>query len=272
MSVFRHSNYREALAEELEIRQRTGRWTLRKLAEKSGVQPSFLTNVMKGRADFSSDQLYAVCECLEFPASERKYFLLLLEFERSSHQGRKRELETEIQRLQKQHLKSESHLQAAKVEVTLDMVAEYYLDPFVQLAHVHLNFPAYAKDPEKLRALMGISKSHLSQILDVLVRIGYIRHEGQTYHVITKNKHLPKESPLCGPHQSLMRLKSIDQMQRLAFDEKYSFSATFTGTQETKTRVQEAFLGFLKKAEAAVRPAESKAVFQMNFDLFPWQI
>jgi hypothetical protein len=70
----------------------------------------------------------------------------------------------------------------------------------------------------------------------------------------------------------MMRLKSIDQLQRLSVDQSYSHSVTFTGTDETKEALSEAYLAFLKKAESIVKPAKSERVFQMSFDLFPWDL
>lgn len=274
MSIYKHFNYRSALEEKIEIKRNLpGKWSLRRLAEEVGLQASYLTNVLKGRMDFSEDQLYSIAGALEFTPAERKFLLMLLSYERSSHKSRKQELKDEIEALRKQHQKTENRISVKTVELEPDAMADYYLDPFVQIAHVHLNLPEYTKDPERLCQVLGISKQHLAQILNVLVRIRYVKIENGAYKVIARNRHLPRESHLLGPHQALMRLKSIDQMQRLTTDETYSFSATLTGTDETRTQLQEAFLGFLKKAEAIVTESESEEkVIQMNFDLFPWKI
>lgn len=158
------------------------------------------------------------------------------------------------------------------MNLSQNSTAEYYLDPFVQLAHTHLGLAKYAARPEDLCMSLGISKAHLAQILDLLVRIGYVKFEKGEYKVLARNRHLSKEDPLCGPHQALMRLKSIDQMQRLDRNESYTFSATITGGEETQALLQEAFFGFLKKAESTVKAAPSEKILQMNFDLFPWKI
>lgn len=274
MSVFKHLKYQSAL-EEVVKNRKTGesetRFTLRRLAEEAGLQPSFLTNVLKERFDFNADQLYAVCEVLELTAVERRYLTLLLDFQRSTNKSRRGELKKEIDDLRAQNQKTEKHISARPVALNSDAMAEYYLDPFVQLAHVHLSLPPYTENPNALCGALGVSKSHLSKIFDVLTRIGYVVSEAGRIRVVAQNKHLPKENPLCDPHQALMRLKSIDQLSRLKSDNKYSFSVTLSGTEETRTRLQDEFLAFLKKAEAIVKPARAEKAFQMNFDLFPWE-
>ena len=61
-------------------------------------------------------------------------------------------------------------------------------------------------------------------------------------------------------------------MQRLSSNEAYSFSATITGSDETREALHEAWLGFLKKAESLVKESRSEKAFQINFDLFPWEL
>lgn len=273
MSLYKHLSYRMALTEIIDSRRHSPeKFTLRELAESSGLQPSFLTNVLKGRFDFNADQLYAVAVELGLAEIERRYLSLLLEFERSTHKPRREELRKEIEHSRNEQRKSERHLTAKPVELSHDAQAEYYLDPFVQIVHVLLNLAPYNETPEKLAGAIGVTSGHLTQIFDVLLRIGYIRRFGSTYEVIGRNKHLPRENPLCGPHQALLRLKSIDQMQRLSASEMYSFSATITGTDETREQLREVWLGFLKRAEAIVKPAPSQKAFQINFDLFPWEL
>lgn len=273
MSLYNHLKYRSALHEIVENRRNLpGKFTLKALAENAGLQASFLTNVLKGRFDFNADQLFAIAQALELSLPDREYLLLLLEFERSVFKPRKDQLKKKIEEIRSENKKSEKHLGLQAVELTSDAQARYYLDPFAQLALVYLNLAPFNRQPEKLGPTLGLSQKHLGEILKVLVEIGYVQREGQTYKVLAHDRHLPKRNPLSGPHLTMMRLKSIDQLQRLSVDQSYSHSVTFTGTDETKEALSEAYLAFLKKAEAVVRPARSEKVFQMNFDLFPWEI
>lgn len=273
MSIYSYLKYRPALEEVIENRRRMpGRFTLRRLAESSGLQPSFLTNVFKGRFDFNADQLFAVATELGVSPTERDYLLLLLEHERSVLPMRRTELKRQITELHEKNQQSDRHLAVKAVELSADAQAQFYLDPFAQLALVYLNLAPYNKSPEKLGVALGISQSHIGEILKILVSIGYVRQNGGEYEVLAHDRHLPKRNPLSGPHLTLMRLKSIDQLQRLSTNQAYSHSVTFTGTLETKDLLSEAYLNFLKKAESIVKPARSEKVMQMSFDLFPWEV
>lgn len=272
MAVFGHLQYRAALAEAIERRRARGDFTLRRMAGEVGLQPSFVTNVMKGRLDFSADQLFAVATYLEFREAERAYLLLLLEYERSTHAPRRADLKKQIEDVRREQQKSEKQIAVNVVELTPQEQAQYYLDPFAQIVLVHLNLPTFARHPERLAPALGLSAHHLMEILRLLERIGYIQRVGGGCRVLARDKHLPARNPLSGPAQTLLRFKSLDQLQRLNAEAHFSHTVTLTGDADTLDQLGDAYLAFLKKAEGIVKPAKSERVLQMNFDLFPWEL
>ncbi len=273
MSIYKHLSYRDALNEIIQNRRHLpGKFTLRKLAEACALQASYLTNVLKGRFDFSNDQLFALASELGLKVLEREYLLLLLDYERATHKPRREDLKRKIDSARRENLQSEKHLDIKAVEHSSAAQIHYFLDPFAQLALVYLNVEPYKNSPEQLGSVLGVSQSHLGEIFKTLLANGYVEQEGARYKVKSHNKHLPKRNPLSGPHLTLMRLKALDQLQRLAADQAFSHTVTFTGTTETKQQLSEAYLEFLKTAETIVKPAVSERVFQMSFDLFPWDL
>jgi uncharacterized protein (TIGR02147 family) len=273
MNIFKHLEYTEALAEMFELaKNRPGKWTIAQMAQDLNIQPSYVTNVIKGRAEFSTDQLYAVCDYLGADLKSTEFLILLLEHKRSAIPKRKTELKKQIEKIQNEHRKSEAHIKAERLPENAPELTSYYMDPFCQLVHVFMNFPEYAKNPQKLCGKIAISEKHMHEILTKRENLHYIEAGKNGYEVKLKNRHLPKESPLCQPHQSLLRYKSIDQMQRVSEKDRYSFSVTFSSSPEDKNRIQSEFLEFLKKAEVIVKNTKREHVYQINFDLFPWEL
>ncbi len=270
--IYRQWNYIEALEELFQARKsRVGKWTLARMGEEIGIQPSYITNVLKGRAHLQSDQLYAIAEHLGLKSNEREYLLLLLDYNRTVSAARKTELKAKLLQFQKKLLKSERHISAKTVEGG-ENLSEYYLNPVCPIVHVFLNFEQYAKHPEKIAQQLGIAKNLLGEALVILEKLKYIEKTSKGYTVLVKNRHLPKDSSLCEPHQTLMRYKSIDQMQRIPKDDKYSFSVTLSCTLEDKNLIHQEFLNFLKKSEAIVKNSKREGIYQINFDLFPWSL
>ena len=62
------------------------------LAHAARIQKSYLSKVVTGRADLTTDQLYLICRHLDLDPEAARYLELLLERERSGVAERREEL------------------------------------------------------------------------------------------------------------------------------------------------------------------------------------
>lgn len=270
ISLFSSTEYRRAVEAAVERVRFHKPLSYAQLSKQSGVQATYFSNVLKGRASFSSDQLYRVARALEVSETELEFLLLLLEWDRCSVKDRKRELTRRIEAMREDNLTTARHLAAKKVAPEDASASEYYFDAMTKVVHVYLGVERYAREPKLIAEALKIPVEYLGRLLETLVRLGYVERKGSGYVVRLKHRHLPDDSPLCLPHQTLMRTRSLEQFQRLPRGKRYGVSVTFSATPETKARIQAEFLDFLKKAESLVGASRETHVFQMNFDLFPW--
>jgi len=273
MSIFEHLDYRDFLIKELKKRKKgLESFTQSSLAEATGIRSTYLTNVLKGRGNFNSDQIYAIAKELKMNPSETQYFFLLKEYDQSVSKERKQDLLLQINKLRTEVLKTENYIQAKVRKDNSEFIMKYYSDPYIKVIHVLLQIPRFSKNYLKISEALNIQNSYLKSILEILVDLNIISINEKSVEVIEKNFHLPKDSPMLLPHQILMRSKSTQRLQELATDQRYSFSVTFTGTEETRKIIHTKFLELLKEAEPVVKNTSGENVYQMNFDLFPWNI
>jgi hypothetical protein len=87
---------------------------------------------------------------------------------------------------------------------------------------------------------------------------------------LKKNFHLPKDSPLCEPHQNLLQQIANQHTRGLPEREKYAFSLTFSADEETRDAIHSEFLKFLQTIEPLVTKAPSDEIYGLRFDLFRW--
>lgn len=273
MNIFRAADYREALQEAIELKKKSDAGiTLSMMAKTCQMQPSYLTNVLKGRCHLNSDQLFRLGEILDCNAEEQEFLALLLEFERTAYAKRKTLLQTKIKTFRARHLRAEKNLTTKTVELSPEQTEKYYLDPFIQLVHIQMSSTSEPQSLEQLARIFTLSHQRMRDILDVLEEILYVRKKGGKYEVLVQGRHLPRESPILKPHQILMRIKSLEQIQRLEPERIYSFSATISTSPEIRTKLQAEFLKFLKAAEKLVKDHPPEKLYQINFDLFPWEL
>lgn len=271
LSIFDYLSYRSGLKNKLqEVKKTRPGWTLQRCAEKSGIQPPYLTNVLKERAHLNPDQLFSLAQTVGFNADETEYCLLLLDWERSAQSARKALLKEKIEKIRKEMLKSEAHLSKDLIASTTESDARYFTNPELILISFFFLIDEFSKAPEKIAGCLNISYELLNAYIHELQELKIIRKVKGRIELLKQDFHLPKDSPLCRPHLLLMHYRALQHQQLLDEKDKYNFSVTFTADERTRERIQREFLDFLGRIEGYVKDAPSEQVYQIHFDLFRW--
>ncbi len=270
--IFDAANYKQALQSVLEERRKTlGKiFTYQGMAKACRVQKTYLSRVFKGDAHLSDDQLYLAVDFLGMSPEERHYVTLLHQYERSGLEPRKRQIQPQIEAVRKRNLKTASHLNVEQLSAEASDFSEYFINPMMQLVHMYLMVPKFAKDLTRLRQNLGLPSADLAKILARLSQMGFIRFHQDKYEVVKDSFHLSPDSPIYQAYRKLLRMKALERLEKTQPDDSYGISVVFTATEDVRRKVQARFLAFLKEIEDEVRPAESAEVYQMNFDLFRW--
>ncbi len=274
MNVFSQTDYRAVLR--LAVTERKGfdsDFGFHKLADAARVQKPYLSKVIGGNANLNSDQLYAICRILKFGEEEHEYMQLLLELERSGLDDRRKELRAKIDRIAESKRDSAAYLSAKAVQpdqTNSALLADYYLDPIVQIVHVALSIERYSLNPMLLCKEFHIDGPHIHSIISSLERMGLVVRENSRFVPLETSLHLPKSSPIFRAWRNQLKLLSTQRLNQLNDKEGYSFSVVFSASETTRKEIHARFLEFLKSCESLVGEAKSKNVYQMSFDLFPW--
>ena len=274
MSVFRYNDYRDAIAGQIEISKKSEKkLSYSDMAENIRVQKGYVTRVFKKEAHFSSDQLFLACEYLNLNNEESNYLMLLLELGRSALAQRKKELQKQINDIQRTHRDTRKHLKADMLNpIGLDDYNRYYLDPMVPLVHTFLSVPAFSRNLKIVATKLGISEKRLKSIVKTLEDLQIVKLDSASgaYLIIRDHMQLVADSPLNLPYQIFQRTNAINKIQTQNIEDRFVFSVAFSADQKTKNEIHEAFLKFLRKAETLVKEGSPTDIYQMNFDLFGW--
>lgn len=271
ISVYRHETYRQAFkALFSEKRKSPFRLSTAKLASHIQVQPSHLTNVIKERNHFSSDQIAALGSVLGLEEDEIEYLDLLKEWERAEFKPRKNKLHKKVKEIRDQKLRTSKELKVAPLILSNNDLEKYYLDPNYELIHLYCGTTSASTNPETIGRLWSLPAEYIAQILNFLQTRGFIELRKNRWQVKPIHQLLPTSSPLCQPQQLLKRIRVIEAIQKLPPKEIYAFSGAFTMTEDTKLYIQGLFVDFLKEVEVAVLKSEPEHIYHLQFDLIPW--
>jgi uncharacterized protein (TIGR02147 family) len=109
MTIFHFDNYKELLSHKVNDK-RNERGYMSKLAQFAGIHSSFLSQVLRGQVNLSSDQALAFCEFWDFDESETDYFLTLVQMERAGTAKLRQKLRKDLVRMrhENQHMRLHS--------------------------------------------------------------------------------------------------------------------------------------------------------------------
>ena len=271
INVFRFEAYRKAFSAifEQERKVRAG-WSTAGLAEKIRVQPSHITNVVKERSHFSSDQIYAIGAEIGLKERETAYLDLLMEWERADFPARKSRLLEEIRATRDKALRADKNLEAQPLALVGSELERYYLDPNIELLHLYLETKNPPKEAEGIARIWGLPTAYVAEILAFLRKTNLVEMKKGRWLVKPVHQHLASTSPLAKPNQMLKRMRALEAIQKTAAGRVYSFTGTLTMTEETRLLIQAKFVDFLKEIEPAVVSSEPETIHHLQFDLFPW--
>lgn len=137
MNIYLSRNYRQILRQLIEERRvHDPRSSFQSLATAARIQKSYMSKVVTGKTHLTADQMFLITRFLELDLDAAKYLELLLERERTGVEGRKQELERQIEVARAPHLASQAYLKAEAVSVSTGGLTDYYLDPLNQMGAV----------------------------------------------------------------------------------------------------------------------------------------
>lgn len=270
-------DYRAAIKSRLqELRPLRPGLTLRKVADKIPIQYTYLSKALNdARTHLNEDDLFQLCQVLEFFPPEIDMLLLLRAAQTAELPARKAFIERKLQKARK-GLVVRAQVRDSTEQVGLAGVSrdlEYLTDPFSVLVHVSLSVPAIRRDPRQLAGMLGITSARLKDILKRLALLDFIEMGVGPFNVTAvKNGRLyfSREHPFMRVHQQLFRTAIQEQLMRLGEEDKESYMRTFTSDRETFERIRAEFREFLKRVEKLVVPSKNEHVLQFNFDCFVW--
>jgi len=167
--IFGQSTYRDILREELQLRRENNpQFSLRAFANKLGLAPSTLSDVLNGKQGLSRKKGQSLAKRLAYTRMETDFFLSLIDFE----DGRSSTVREEAsQRLKSFHQRNELELNLEQWEV----MSHWHYPALLELTKTQ-NFKS---DLGWISERLGISKEEAAEALGRLVELGILRKDNR---------------------------------------------------------------------------------------------
>lgn len=264
MRIWDATNYRDYMMFRLGREgSRTG--LRKKLAAAISVHTTFVSQVLKGRAEFSLEQAELINDFFEHTDDEGEFFLLLLLKERAGTHQLKRRFERKINELRIQRINIKKRL-GVKESITIHDREKFYSTYIYGAVHVLSAISQY-RTIESLSLALNISQKRMREILDFLIHIGILKEEKGSYMPGLQHIHLDNESELILNHHKNWRLHCISHLQFINRDDVH-YSACISLSHEDVFRIKDSILQNLKSNIEVIQKSKEETAYVMNLDFY----
>ncbi len=276
MNIYTLNSYKQAIREAIREKKslfQEVKYTFQSVAESCRLQKTYFSRMLNGDdVHLNADQLQMVMDYLAFSEEEQNFLALLHAYERAIHKTLRRRLSKQIESIRNQNLRTDKVLNHPQLNVTANSDPTYFLQPNLQLLHLLLTIPKFARDLNLAKTQLGMSSDTVDRMLRDLETRGFVERNGSTARVLQENLHLSVTSNFIKPYHTMMRSKSIEAINNSTASDAYSYSLFFSANDEARLKVQSEFFAFLDRAQLLIRDAPSERIYQIGFDLLPWTV
>lgn len=244
-------------------KSRTGR--RKQLAEQIPVHTTFVSQVLKGRAEFSLEQGEAVNAFLGHTEDEGEYFLLMLLKDRAGTTSLRRRFEVKIKAMRDQRLNIQNRL-GVKNAVSEKDRDRFYSTHYYGALHILTGIPAF-RTVERLAEALRLSKARVQDMVDFCLRIGVLKTEAGELRPGPQHIHLGAQSEMVLKHHSNWRQHTLQSLQFLDTEDLH-YSACVSLTQADAYKIKDMMLQNLKDHVDVISKSAEEVAYVLSFDFY----
>lgn len=267
MDLFDFEDYRAYLNEL--VQQNKGTWGYKSLlAKKAGCQPSFLTQVLKGKANLTTDQALGICDFICFSDEETDYFLEVVQIEKAGTEKLRNYLKRKIQkRREEREDLSKKYSKDRLAENQSEML--YYSSWYWSAIHI---FTGITNKTDSL-AISQHFNLPIKVVEEMLIQLEEMsllqRSKNGEWSVTQSSVHLPKHSVMSLMNHTNWRNRALVDIQS-ANDESVHYTALQSISKKDFARLRTMLKKMIETSREVVKETEKKEqTVCLLCDLFP---
>lgn len=264
MSIWDFESYKHYLMNKLGP-EGTRSGLRKKLAESIPVHTTFVTQVLKGKNDFSLEQAESINSFFDHTDDEAEYFILLILKDRSTNPRLKKRFEKKIRSMRDERLNIQNRL---KVDDSISQKdrEKFYSSAIYGAIHVLAATPGF-QSIDTISEAMRLSKSRTREIINFMLKLGILNETGGKISSGKNHIHLGAESELVLKHHINWRQYTINSLQFLDKEDVH-YSACMSLSKKDAFLIKESMLDNLKKNVDIVSKSPEEEAFVMCLDFY----
>lgn len=244
-----------------------GRGISSAIAKSLRTQTSFISQVLSGDLNFSSEQALDLALFLKLNEAETEYLLVMVSYARAGSANLRARLKKQVETLKELGMK-ERVANYAKHELSPEDQYVYYSAWYYAVIHIAVTLPGLSNS-KAIAHRLGLSESLVKKVLEFLLAKDLVRkNKDGTYVNGNMHLHLQWDSPLQARHHSNFRMLAMNSVVKGSLLEDLHFSSVVSLANEDYQSIRDVISKMIKEALqkiAASEPAEELVCFNLDF-------
>lgn len=268
MDIFTYKDYRKFLNDWLFLEKKQHRLNASILAEKIQVHPTFISQVLKGNKDFSSEQWLNICEIIKLTEIENDYLHFLLLQNRAGTNQARFFYQKKLDEILKKRLQLQERMTDHR-QLT-DQERSVFYSSWIYSAIRLFTACNEGQNLDQLSKKFQLSKSKTDEILNFLCAANLCKFENGKYHMSDQHIHVPANSPFVVRHHTNWRLRAINSLENTSTEEM-SFTAPMSITKKDFLLIREKIVKLIQEVIEVAKASEAEDLATLTIDLF-WPV
>lgn len=264
-NLFDYKSYRHYLAD-LCTSEDVKRGYQSQLARAAGCQAAYFSQVLKQKVHLTEDQIFSLSEELQLSSAEAGFLGLLLRYEKAGTEKLRKHLEREITQAKATQNKISSRVPADQIIHSAEDLGRYFSSWIPSAIHVITSSKNY-QSLDRIAERLHLPKEEVKEILDFLVKMGWVQKTDQKYYYAGGNIHIPKESPM---HSSMQTVRRHMTLNSIAINpaEAIHFSSVYTLDEKSFEELKKITTAFVQKSAKLINAGGTEELYTLCVDLF----
>jgi uncharacterized protein (TIGR02147 family) len=238
-----------------------------RLAQYLNVQPSFLSQVLRGNPNLSLEQGLRATEYLKYGEVEKEYFLLLLEHAKAGSEDLRKYFFEKLERIRTTQREVESQLKGRKNLKENDRRL-YDSDWLYSALHIALSIPRFQNPPDLAKALY-LNPKIVEERLDDLVAMGLVNRSKGVYSIREFLLHSGRKNSTLRNFHATWRSKAISKLMHEFDDERnLHFSAALSFSKDDFSKIKDIIVRSIKKVDEQIIHSKEECLSALCIDFF----
>lgn len=235
-----------------------------KLAEAAQCNPSYLSQILKGKYDITLDQAILISSYIGLDQLSTEYFLFLVQHAKANTSQLKKYLEHKMSELKKESQSLTAHIGNERPQVEIE--SRYYSSWHYIALHILTSCENY-QTIENLEKRVHISRSRMLAILNDLKNMGLIDYHSGRWVYKAGAFNLPTEAVMNEVHHTHWRQRALHDVQQM-LEKSIHYSSVFSMSKTDYLQLKNDVILFIEKSRKQIEPSAAEETYAFCLDLF----